>query len=183
MIEAGDLIVRPLLLYDPARRPPDWNEHLAGAEVAVFLSDVRTDAEVTVDGGRRAADAPAVCLVFDNHDAAAAWCRERVGQIEHLRAELYDRRGMAPGPIATFVNPKYANRLPSRRRAKWMMAAAIACPIAAVPLFWLDYTRGGALVVPTFLGFSLLVTGVRLAFFGWAELRQAREHEREQAGY
>lgn len=174
--------MRELLLYDPKRRPADWNEHLADGECAVFLSDVRSDAQVTADGSPKPLTTPSVCLVFDSREVATAWCTQRVSEIEHLRCELYDRRGMAPGPMATFVNPKYASRVPNRRRAKWMVIAAIACFPASVPLFWWDwrYYRGG-MVAPTFVGITLLVTGVRLLFFAWAEFRLAAEHERKQA--
>jgi hypothetical protein len=163
----------------PRRSPPDWNDNLADGEVAVFLSDVRSDAELTADGLPRPVQKPSVCLVFKSRSAADEWCQRRVGEIEHLKCELYDRRGMAGGPIASFVNAKYAARLPNRRTAVKMILWAVACFAVSPVLFWLDWRVRGVMILPTLVGFTLVVTGLRLLYWGFSELQLAKEREQQ----
>jgi hypothetical protein len=158
--------LRELLLFVRGRRPPNWNDHLIDGERAVFLSDARSDIELTIDGAPKPAQKPSACLVFESHDAAAAWCKQRVKETEHLKCEIYDHRGMAVPAIATFVNPKYAGRVPNRKTASRLTLAGCVCIVMSPPLFWWDCRASGGLVIPTLLGFTLIVTGVRLIVWG-----------------
>ena len=158
----------------------DWNEHLREGECAVFLSDVGTDAEMTADGVPRPANKPSVCLVFESQSAAAEYCERRVAEIERLRCDLYDRRGRGVPAIASYVNPKYASRLPNRRTARLILLGAVACFPASLPLFWWDWRTGGVQVFPTLLGITFILTGIRLLFWGVAEMGHAKRRELQE---
>jgi hypothetical protein len=152
---------------------------LADGEVAVFLSDARTETELTIEGTPKPAQKPSSCLVFENRDAATAWCAQQVRSIEHLKCEIYDRRGMAVPAMAAFVNPKYTSRIPNRKTARRLMLAGIVCILVSPPLFWLDWRVGGVLIVPTLVGFTLVITGARLLVWGYGVLKNSDQSSRK----
>jgi hypothetical protein len=162
-----------LPLFIRGRRPSNWNDHLVDGECAVFLSDARGEIELTADGAPKPAGKPSTCLVFESRDAAAAWCEQRLREIEHLKCEIYDRRGMAVPALATFVHPKYAGRIPNRKTARRLMLVGCICIVVSPPLFWWDWRASGGLVIPTLVGFTLIISGVRLLVWGYGVLKAA----------
>ena len=166
----------PLRLHDPARRPPEWMAHLSAAQVVVFCNDVKSHATLDPEGNRPAPGAPAVCYVFDSLAEAERFCEERVGRIEHLMCEVYDRRGKIY-PLRSFVHSHHAHRIPNRASARRMIAIAWLL-IAITPLmFWIDYRHEGTLIVPTVVGFACLMTGLRLLYWAYGELEHVKQNE------
>ena len=119
--------------------------------------------------------------MFDSLDEAKGWCRQKVREIDALRCDVYDRRGKAVAPLFTCVCPRYERTLPNRRTARQVLALAWVLIAASAPLFWLDWNSGGALIVPTLLGFTLVGVGIRLLFWGYSDMAKARRREAEEA--
>jgi hypothetical protein len=119
---------------------------------------------VTILGTPPASGEAASCLVFDSFEEANDFCRERVGLIEHLRCDIYDHRGLAVSPLAQWVNPRSARRLPTARSAAWMRVGGCVLILISPLLFWWDSLRGGMLVVPTLLGLNCIIGALRLFY-------------------
>jgi hypothetical protein len=173
------LAYRILLLREANRRPADWNEHIGPDQRAVFLSDVRTGHEQTIDGQLLPNSEPSFCLVFESMEEAKAFCLEMVGRIAHMKCDIYDRRGAAVGPIRSFVSQQYRRRVPSRRGAYEMIVAGCVLMLVCPLLIWWDWMNSGGLIVPTLIGLNCFVAALRLFYLAYAALEAARVHEKE----
>src|SRR5690349_15001677 len=58
--------MKPLLLHDRTRRPPEWTAHLSAHQFAVFLHDVKSHAMLDLEGNAPPRNVPAACYVFDS---------------------------------------------------------------------------------------------------------------------
>jgi hypothetical protein len=169
-----------LLLRDPIRRPADWNDHIGPEQRAVFLSDVRSGHESTLDGQFLPRTAPSFCLVFESMDEAKAFCVELVARVEHMKCDIYDRRGAAVGPIRSFVNQRFRRRAPSSRGAYKLVVAGCLL-ILICPLFiWWDWRHSGILVFPTLIGLNCFLGALRLFQLAHATLHAARSLEQDE---
>ena len=172
-----------LRLYDPDRALPNWSDLVQPHQFVVFSSDVASGAP-TDAAGRPFPSADAVsCLVFDSLAEARRFCETRVLEVAALRLELFDARGRVDDPLIVFVNPARAASLEGSSRLigqrKWWAIGLLA---ASGPLIWYDqWSSDGALVLPTFLGISMGLAGLRLLFMNMAvkeveRNRRARLH-------
>lgn len=169
--------MKQMLLYDPNRRPPDWVNAMQRGEFAALLTDVRTGEDVDAQGRAPSKDTPRTCLVFDNFAEARAYCQERAAAVENLRCEIFDHRGRAGPAVLEIMNPKFANRLGSRRVAGRKMMGAAALILSGVPLFFWDYYRGMSFL-PTIVGVNMILVGLRLLHWGYSDLELLRAREK-----
>ena len=170
-----------LRLYDPERDPPNWTDVVAPTAFVAFGSDVDTGSPTDLDGVPFSSPAAATCLVFDTLADAREFCEGRVAEHPRLRFEIFDGRGRVDGPLLVVVNPARTAQVEGSPRAMfWRTCAALALMGAAGPLVWYDYsTARGSLVLPTFLGISMAVAGVRLLFMNMI-VREAERNRRER---
>jgi hypothetical protein len=55
---------------------------------------------------------------------------------------------------------------------------ALGLLVAAPPLFWIDYEKGGMLILPTFLGINLIIIAARLLFMNLSIRESERARQR-----
>ena len=168
-------------LYDPARRPPNWDDVIRPTQFVAFSSDVDGGGSTDADGNPFPSTASATCLVFDSLAEARRFCEARVAEVPSVRFEVFDARGRVEAPLVVIVSRSRAGTLEGSRRAmlvrKW---AAIVLLAGAGPLVWYDYsTADGTLVLPTFLGISMAIAAVRLLFLNMG-VREAERTRRER---
>jgi hypothetical protein len=104
--------------------------------------------------------------VFASLADARQYCETRVAEQPALRFDLFDARGRVEEPLLVILHPaRLATREGSPRAMFRRRCAAVALIGAAGPLVWYDYwSSDGTLVLPTFLGISMALAGVRLLF-------------------
>ena len=170
-----------LRLYDPDRRPPNWSDVIEATALVAFASDVDTGTPTDATGARFESAAAATCLVFGSLADARQYCETRVAEQPALRFDIFDARGRVEQPLLVIVHPaRWAGAEGSSRAMFWRRCAAIALIGAAGPLAWYDYwASDGTLVLPTFLGISMAVAGVRLLFMNLV-VRESDRARRER---
>jgi len=156
--------MRELILYEPGRKPADWNETLSPDERAVFFVDVSTGAVRDADGRAWRRGRPDSCLLFDNAKAARAYCLERVAQFPDLRCEIFDSRGRAVLPSEIIVNERYRHQLSAPRNRRLLVIAAVLLLIACAALLYLEYRFRGGLIVAMIVGMNCFGVALRLLF-------------------
>ena len=165
-----------LRLYDPERRPANWVDIVRPTQFVVFCSDVHSGGTTDANGKPFPSPGAATCLIFDTLNDARRFCETRVAEVPSLRLEVFDARGRVESPLLVIVDPARAANLDggvrSLRLRKW--AALLMIAVAPV-LIWYDFaTSRGSLVLPSFLGVSMVVAGLRILFMNMA----VREAER-----
>lgn len=184
----GTLVaVRTVRLYDPSRHPRDWMDIVQPGQFAVFASSIDDGAPRSADDAPMRHDA-ATCVIVDSLAEAEALCRERVERHPALRFDVFDASGRSRPPLLTVTHPARASKVEgdaslSRRN----LAIAVVLIVAAPVLFWLDWTSGGVLILPTLLGLNALLFAGRLlqlnaAYASAARRRRERFAGREQSG-
>lgn len=154
--------MRELLIDEPGRRPAAWNETLGPDERAVFFTDIRTGGVRDADGRPWRAGRPHVCYVFENAEAARAFCLERVERLPDLRCEVYDRRGRAVLPSELIVHERHRQRLSARWNRRWLWTLGALLLAAAMGLFYVEHVSDRSLGLAAFIGLSCIGTAVRL---------------------
>jgi hypothetical protein len=169
---------REVKVYDPARQPRNWNELLARSQCAVFFKRIDSEAPLSPSGATVARFRDCTFLLFDSLEEARRVCEAKVRDYPFMRCEIFDWRGKAQPPLLTIVHPDIAQKdelsAQSVRRRKIL---AIFLFIAAVPLFVLDHRSGGFLVLPTFLGLTMILAGLRLLYWNTARRQRLKEEE------
>lgn len=154
--------MRVVRVYDPSRQPRDWTDIIEPGQCVAFASLVDGGAPCDADGTPTTHEA-ATCIIVDSLAEADTFCHERVERHPAVRFDVFDAAGRSRPPLLTVVHPLHRHRLegdPSRRRRHLIIAIAL---IAAAPvLFWIDWRSGGAMVLPTVLGFNALLFAARL---------------------
>ena len=170
---------REIRLFDPRREPRDWTDLIGPTQCAVFLKDRTTSTSLDANGKLYAQPNETPCFVFDGIDDARAFCEARVQAVPLLRCEVYDSEGLAQPSMLVVVHPDFEHAEDSSaswsRRRKLI---AVLLFLAAPPLVWMDMRRANELVVPTFLAFTCILTGLR--FFYWDYGVKNRERERQR---
>ena len=173
-----------LQLYDPARRPPNWIDLVAPHQFVAFGSDADSGAPVDEHGRAFPSPDETTCLVFDSLSDARRFCVDGVAQHESVRFEIFDARGRVDEPLLLIVSPARAGALDgSRRMIRLRTWIAVALFALAPPLIYYDYAAsGGSMVLPTFLGLSMILSGLRLLFMnsGVRDAERRREKRLKQ---
>jgi hypothetical protein len=100
-----------------------------------------------------------------------------LGRIEHMKCDIYDRRGAAVGPVASFTNDRYRRRVPNRRSAYWMLVfGLLLILIGPLFLYW-DWLYSGGLIYPTLIGLNCFILALRLFYMGFVTLHAARARQ------
>src|SRR5215469_12884635 len=94
------IVSRSVRVYDPHRKPPEWNRLLQGPEVAVFTEDAASQQPIGADS-----EGP-TCEIFDDIQSAELYSRALVAANSKLRCMIFDGNGRAGDPIALYENPK-----------------------------------------------------------------------------
>jgi len=96
-----------------------------------------------------------------------------------MRCEVFGCRGKAQPPLLTILHPDVAQKDElSAQSVRRRQILAILLFITALPLFLLDRRYGGGLVLPTFLGLTMILAGLRLMY--WNTARRQRLNDEEQ---
>jgi hypothetical protein len=167
-------------VYDPARRPPNSTDLITPTSFAVFAVHADTGAATDAEGAPFAAPSDVTCLVFESLAAARAFCEAQVERLPWVRFDVFEGGARVDAPILSIVSRARAQRLESSPRAlrarRWV---AIALFVGAVPLIYYDATERGVLVLPTFLGVSMILAGLRILFMNQA-IRDVERTRRER---
>jgi hypothetical protein len=170
---------REVKVYDPTRQPQNWNELLAPSQCAVFFKRVDSEAPLFPSGASVARFRDCTFLLFDSLEEARRTCEAKVHAYPYMRCEVFDWRGKAQPPLLTILHPDVAQKDElSEQSVRKRKILAILLFIAALPLFLLDRRYGGGLILPTFLGLTMILAGSRLLY--WNTARRQRLNEEEQ---
>lgn len=175
--------MQALRVYDPARQPPNCTDIIAPSSFAVFATHADTGAATDADGAPFASQAEVTCLVFDSLAAARGFCEARVDLVPWVRFDVFEGGARVDAPILSIVSRERTQRLESSPRTlrarRWV---AIALFVAAAPLIYYDATQRGVLVLPTFLGVSMILAGLRILFMNQAirDVERARRQRLER---
>ena len=155
-----------LRLYDPTRRPSNYTDLIQAHQFVAFASDADTGAAVEDDGRAFPSPEETTCLVFESLADARVFCMGRAATRESVRFEIFDARGRIDEPLELIVSPARAGRLEgSSRMIRLRKGIAIALLVAGPPLIYYDYrVHDGGMVLPTFLGISMILSALRLLF-------------------
>ena len=159
---------RLLPLHDPARRPRDWNLHVAPPRVAVFLSDARSGAELTADGTSLQPGTRSSFLLFDSLDEAKTYCEEMLTRFEHIQCDIYDQRGSAVPPLFRYTHERYRGEFLAPGSRKKLIFVGCLLILATPPLFWWDYRHGGVLIFPTLIALNCIILALRFFYMAMA---------------
>ena len=159
-----------LRLHDAARRPPNWTGLVRAEQFVVFLSDAASGAPLDARSGQLSGPGEANCIVFETLDDAQAFCDATVQRIPSARCEVYAGPGRVESPLLSVLNPARAARLDTTpRAARIRVILAVLLLVGAIPLIYYDtWTQRGVLVLPTFLGCSMILAAARLLFLNHA---------------
>jgi hypothetical protein len=169
-------VAEVLRLYDPERRPSNWVDIVRPTQFVVFCSDVDSGGTTDANGKPFPSPGAATCLVFDSLADSRRFCETRVAEVPSLRFEVFDARGRVESPLMVIVDPARAAAIDGGARGLRLRQWAALFMIALAPvLIWYDFaTSRGSLVLPSFLGVSMVVAGLRILFMNMA----VREAER-----
>ncbi|HLK50791.1 MAG TPA: hypothetical protein VKT49_21770 [Bryobacteraceae bacterium] len=176
--------VREIRLFDPHRDPRDWTDVIAPAQCAVFLKDRETSTSLDANGKPYSDPLETTCFLFDFIDAAVKFCEQKVLALPRLRCEIYDSEGLARPPLLVVVHPDFQHAEDSSsfwsRRRKLI---AVALFLASPPLIWLDMRHTNELVLPTFLAFTCILTGLRFLYWDFGVKNREQERQRRLAAH
>jgi hypothetical protein len=145
-----------VVVYDPKRKPPEWNLLLTEAEVAVFIEHAASEVPVTGAAGQP------TCEIFEDLASAEIRCREIVARDPHLRCLVFDHRGRGLDPIALFESPVVQRRELGKAFRRWSTAVMLS---TATVLIWLDWRSDFERMWPSILAWKLVTTA--LIFITW----------------
>jgi hypothetical protein len=170
---------REVKVYDAARQPQNWNELLAPSQCAVFFKRIDSEAPLSPGGAIVARFRDCTFLLFESLDEARRVCEAKVRGYPYMQCEIFDWRGKARPPLLTIVHPDVAQKDElSAQSVRKRKILAILLFIAALPLFLIDRRYSGGLVLPTFLGLTMILTSLRLLY--WNTARRQRLNGEEQ---
>ena len=117
--------------------------------------------------------------LFDRLADARVFCETSVQAHPEICAEIFNDRGKAEPPLLTIVAPQAADRdelspVAVRNRKR----LAILLMVCSAPLFWWDWRTGGWLVLPTFLGLTMILAALRLLYINLARPERASAERR-----
>ena len=159
--------VREIKVYDDSRQPKNWNELLSPSQCAVFFRSIHSLQPLLTDGTPISRFRDCTFLLFDKLEDARNFCERQVQEYPEMRCEIFDCKGMARPPLLAVTHPRVARKDElSASAIRIRLISAILLFISSVPLIWWDWHYfDGTKVVPTALGMSAIVAGIRLLFW------------------
>lgn len=177
-------------LFDPRRKPQDWNELMHPTECAVFLRDRTSSNPLASDGQAYASPAEVTCIVFSCLDAAIRFCEARVRALPRLRCEIYDSQGLAHPPLAVILHPEAQPKEdagPIRSRHRKLGASAFS--LISLPLFWMGARSSSSGDLAIFLGINCILLALRFLYWDLGlkhserkRLKRLEDHRRMERG-
>jgi hypothetical protein len=177
-------------VFDPKRNPPDWTEVIRPTQCAVFLRHRKSSLPLSPDGEPYGSVADVTCVLFDRIDAAREYGEAKVQALPDLCCEIFDAEGRAHPPLLVITHPEHQGKedsSPIWSRRRKVIAASLT--VASIPLFWIDWQHQNTLILPTFLGFNLILTALRFLYWDFGLKHRAREtkqrlemHRKNEAG-
>jgi hypothetical protein len=170
-------------VYEDSREPQAWNELLAPSQCAVFFKRVHSEIPLSPNGTPFAKLRDATFLRFDSLEEARRFCEARVELNPGMCCEIFDSRGKAQPPLLVIAHPSVAKKDElSASSLRTRKVLAILLFVSAGPLFWWDRRAHGTLVLPTFLGLTIIVIGVRILHWNMTSQERIRDQaERVQS--
>ena len=121
----------------------------------------------------------ATFLLFDSIDEARKSCEAKVLRHPDMCCEIFDSAGKARPPLLVIVHTSKVEKDElSASSVRNRKIVAIALFIAAIPLFWWDRQTNGTLVLPTFLGLTIIVAGIRILLWNMARRERIGQQEK-----
>ena len=170
---------REIRVYDDARRPREWTGLLTPRQCAVFLKRVNSEMPLSANGTACPRFRDATFFLFDSLDEARRFSETKVREYPYMCCEIFDSQGKARPPLLSIAHPSVADRDElSVSSVRIRRIIAICFFALAIPLFWWDWRANGILVLPTFLGLTIIVAGLRILHWNMARGELIREQER-----
>ena len=173
-----DSVGREIKVYDPTRQPRDWNALLSPSQCAVFFKRIDSQTPLTSEGATFPRFRDCTFLLFDSLEDARKLCEAKVQQHPHMCCEIFDSKGKAQPPILVVAHPSVAEKDElSAASVRKRRIFAILLFLAALPLFYWDWRKGSGLIVPTYLGFTMIISGLRLLYWNSARGDHAKDQK------
>ena len=175
--------MKVLRLYDPDRRPASWTEIVRPGQFVGFSKHIDSGGPCDAAGRPFGSSGEIACLTFDRLEEALGFCGQRVLGAPSVRFDVYDSKGRAHPPLLTIVHPSRVAALDGNPRGiRIRKRAAIALTLAALGLFWFDYSASrGMLILPTILGINMILIAARLIQLNASHLHAERERRERLA--
>ena len=167
-----------LRVYDGARAPRDWHRLLQPWQCGVFFRRVDSETCVSADGIAFGRIHDSTFWLFDRLADARQFCETCVREHPDICGEIYDHRGKARPPRVVVLAPQAAARDelgPSAVRNRKLLAAVLI--LCSLLLFWWDGRTGGWLVLPTFLGITMILAALRILHLNLARTERATSEQ------
>ena len=167
-------------VHDPERRPPNWTDVIRPGQFVAFAKLLDSGGSCDADGNPFATPSDTSCVLFDTIDEAALFCTDHATQHPGVSFEIFDAAGRVNPPLLVVVDPSRASGVANNPRSiRLRQYSAIALILAALALFWVDYSQeGDLLILPTIVGVNMLLAAGRLLQMT-ASMRAA-ERERQE---
>jgi hypothetical protein len=170
---------REIKVYDNTRQPRDWNALLTPSQCAVFFKRIDSQVPLSSDGTPLHRFRDCTFLLFDSLEDARRLCEAKVQQYPHMCCEIYDSKGKALPPILVVEHPSVTEKDElSAASVRKRRTIAVLLFLAALPLFWWDWRGGNALIVPTYLGFTMILSGLRVLYWNSARGEHAKNQKK-----
>lgn len=170
---------RETKVYEYCRQPRAWNQLLTPSQCAVFFKRVHSEIPLSPTGIPRARLRDSTFLVFDSIDEARRSCEAKVLQHPDMCCEIFDSAGKSQPPLLVIVHPTMAEKDElSKSSVRIRKVVAIVLFVPAIPLFWWDRQTNGMLVLPTFLGLTIIVAGLRILHWNMARRERIGQQEK-----
>jgi hypothetical protein len=176
--------VQIVRLHVPGRRPASWTEIIQRGQFAVFAKDAATGVPCDHEGARFADPAAGTCAIFDSVAEARTFCEAAVHRHPDLQFDIFDSGGRTQPPVLTVTHPERAGALetsPRQMRRRRVLGWTLV--VAGVPLLLFAYAedRQRDTILAAFMGINAIIVGARLLWMNVALRETERAREERLA--
>lgn len=158
---------RRVPLFDPAVKPPSWNQRMAPGEFAVHYSSF-------------AADEPGApyCDVLPSLADAEAHARAAVAQRPDVRCRVYGSEGVVGAPLLEVAGTAYKGESNLSQFRRWVGGF---CFVVGSILTTIDVVEDYRLMWPSTIGTRMLIPGAALLLTEGLVVLTARHNAKKSA--